>query len=630
MKAIVKKPNIVMLLCLLLISIPHLIDCLLKWHQFPIHEGIVIGAGDPDPWMRLALVRDWLTSGNWYDHIVSRSNAPFGGIATPWTRPLDVVIAALTYLQPESVELNMRLMRAAALLPWLWMTLLLLGLYRFARNYSPSVSVFLMINMLIASMPVTWNYFGTANADHHAPLATLFIWSLAGIVPPKASSKTVFLSGVLLGLQLWVSFETLILIGIIYAWFGILWLKGDYLASRKLATLSLATAAMSIVAVAIEHPPSQWLIPTYDAISIVYVVILLLAAISCCILHFARSISLANKLFITIILASVCIICLYMLYPLALKGPLVEVTPFVLHEFLPRIREVQSLFAEPPPSILGYLIQPLLAAYILSRAWTHPDATYYDKRTAAPLAYILAATTLLLCLQLRWSYYLFPFVAVIIAPWFAALFSPMHPQLYNRWPSNRLARLPESQQATRRIPIILLVMGAPMLCFSLAPIYENLTQPSTATTFNTQREVCYTKARRLIHSGNLEALRRLPDEIILAPTDLGAEILFFSNYKIIGSNYHREGDAIEFVWQTEKITDPNELRTHLHKRKVSTILLCPNLRTPKDSIFGNILKGKPAPAWMHKVPYTLPPGPVKEDSQPKENIAPLIFTISNP
>jgi len=37
-----------------------------------------------------------------------------------------------------------------------------------------------MVSLLTVSMPVMWNYFGIGNADHHAPLAVLFIWALYG------------------------------------------------------------------------------------------------------------------------------------------------------------------------------------------------------------------------------------------------------------------------------------------------------------------------------------------------------------------------------------------------------------------------------------------------------------------
>ena len=101
----------------------HLLLSVRYWYALPVLDGVAIGPADPDPWLRLTLVRDWLLSGDWYNHAVARTNAPIGGVLTPWTRPLDLVIAMLSALQPDTVELSLRLMRAALLLPWIWMKL---------------------------------------------------------------------------------------------------------------------------------------------------------------------------------------------------------------------------------------------------------------------------------------------------------------------------------------------------------------------------------------------------------------------------------------------------------------------------------------------------------------------------
>ncbi len=209
-----------------LIAVPHLLFVISKWHAVPLHDGLPVGPSDPDPWLRLTLVRDWLMGGSWYDHSVSHSNAPWGGITSPWTRPLDVVIATLVRLQPDSVDMNLRLMRAALMLPWIWMMLLIVGVYRLVRLSSAAPSSTLMASVLIAAMPLTWNYFGIGNADHHAPLAVLFIWALHGLLRDAPKRRHIIASGLLLALQLWVSFEALILIGAIYVWYGVHWLRG--------------------------------------------------------------------------------------------------------------------------------------------------------------------------------------------------------------------------------------------------------------------------------------------------------------------------------------------------------------------------------------------------------------------
>src|SRR5690606_31245144 len=81
-------------------------------------QGDSLGMHDPDIWMRLNQARQWISGEtSFFDHRVLRTNAPFGGIETPWTRPLDALIylsyVAVPSLWPETT----RLLLAAVWLP---------------------------------------------------------------------------------------------------------------------------------------------------------------------------------------------------------------------------------------------------------------------------------------------------------------------------------------------------------------------------------------------------------------------------------------------------------------------------------------------------------------------------------
>ena len=53
------------------------------------------------------------------------------------------------------------------------MTLLLAGIFRILRQIAPAPVSYLIAALFVALNPMVWNYFGLANADHHAPLAGL-------------------------------------------------------------------------------------------------------------------------------------------------------------------------------------------------------------------------------------------------------------------------------------------------------------------------------------------------------------------------------------------------------------------------------------------------------------------------
>ena len=60
----------------------------------PVFNGELLG---PDGYMRLVRVGELLVTGNWYDVVIERSNAPYGD-ALHWTRPMDAIILALALL----------------------------------------------------------------------------------------------------------------------------------------------------------------------------------------------------------------------------------------------------------------------------------------------------------------------------------------------------------------------------------------------------------------------------------------------------------------------------------------------------------------------------------------------------
>ncbi len=53
---------------------------------------------DPDVWMRLTKIRTLLQDGNLYNRAVTVTNAPYGGVETPWTHPVDFILRLYTNL----------------------------------------------------------------------------------------------------------------------------------------------------------------------------------------------------------------------------------------------------------------------------------------------------------------------------------------------------------------------------------------------------------------------------------------------------------------------------------------------------------------------------------------------------
>ncbi len=606
------------ILVVALVAIPHLVTVLLRWHDVPLPPDTLIGSADPDPWLRLSIVRDWLTGGSWYDHTIARSNAPWGGISSPWTRPLDVVLAFFVQLQPETVDINTRLIRAAMLIPWLFMTLLLAGMVRAVKILCPIPSAMFMGVALAASAPLMWNYFSFAYADHHSFLAVLFVWAIGGVLHPAPSARLMTTTGALLGLMLWISPEALALIGMMYLWYGLQWLSGEQGAARHLSILATATALMTAAAVMIERSPHAWLLPVYDTVSIVYVFILASAALLAWALHYLNPPALRARLALAAVGGLLFVMMLWSAYPLAFKGPLAEADPYIFTNFLPNITEAQPVFHKNWVLVIALLVQPLIALVLCGICLTRRDG-FLTPTVALRIGFFYVLVGVLFLCQIRWCYYFYPLVALVLAPWLGALFSPEHPAAYGRWPARWLQHLSPHRQMLRRLPIITVIFALPLLIALAVPDHDSANEK--------RFQACSESVRRLMYGGKLDAIGKGKPLTFFTHTNYGGEMLFWTPHRIVASNYHREGAGIQYLWEANTITDLKKLHAHLAQRHIDALMLCPSAQPSKGSALQAIWQGTVTPPWLTRVPFeTHEKDP---HGKPVTNAKPAIFLVDH-
>ncbi|MFM9889451.1 MAG: hypothetical protein ACKVOE_02220 [Rickettsiales bacterium] len=609
------------LLALLVMLVPLVLMVIRHWHDIPLDaNGRAFGVADPDPWLRLTLVREWLSGGSWFDHSVARTNAPFGGIVSPWTRPLDVVIAAFTQLQPYSVALDIRLARTALMLPVLWAALMMLGVYRAVWAFAPMRTVLWMANALALTGLSMWAFFVAGYADHHAPLAVLLVWVVGGLL--RGDKFSLGFSGVLLGLMLWMSPEALILIGAIYAWLGLAWLRGAPLAAKQLLLVSGYAALTTIAALLIERPEAQWFTPVYDSISIVHAWLMAGCALIALLMVTIEGDALQPLTFrwrwrIAAVSVAFLLKLLHHYYPLFFAGPMVGVDPYITNHFLKIITEAQPVTSHHWLFIAAMLAQPLMALCVTLRATR--GGSVIPQKQARLLAFLLAFTLLLYAVEQRWYYYFYPLVVITLAPWLAALMNPTHPLTTGRAPARWLEALTPNQQALRRMPVVLALLAAQGLLL--------LAAPDETTPRSRNINTCHAKARSLIYSGALNDLGGGKPLTVFTSTDLGGEILFWTPHRIIASNYHREGPGIRYVWEADAITDAQALRRYLAQRHVDALLICPVVRAPEASVLQGLQQSKPTPAWLKRVAVTIP---LKPDTDAKPTPDDMPDSTSNP
>jgi hypothetical protein len=557
----------------------------LRWHQMESQPGSIITPKDPDVWLRLSLVRDWLEGAGWYHHEIARTNAPFGGITTPWTRPLDIVIAAFASLQLDGT-FHHRLLVAAQWMPLLWLSLLYAGAYYGLRHLAPSPSLSWFILAMLGCIPLLPTYFGPGNADHHGALAALWVWVVAILLQPARTPLQLYAIGILLGIMLWISPEALALIALVYAIMGWEWLTG-LASSNDLQKTSIAAAVVTLLAVALEHPWVDFNIPVYDSVSVVHFCLLALCALSASLLRWAPQ-PLTARLIYSVIVALVPLAGMGWLFPDFFNGPLVQADPFIREHFLASIAEAQSPLNKDAWYAAGLYLPILLAGSLVAVSFSKPAHSSIACQ-ARVLGGLLLGTAILFTLQLRWNYYVMPLVAMILAASLSHFYSDdaLHAD-GTFWLKNWLRKQSEIRQLFIRLAALCICAALPVLLVGYSP---HETQAKQLNQEKGSRSACLDEARRMIFSQQLNRLIPHP-HILLAPADIGGEIIFFTPHQIIASNYHREGKGLAYLRKAYQLNTGDKLRQHLMQRSVSAILLCPDYQMTKDSWLKQMWRGE--------------------------------------
>lgn len=261
----------------------------------PILEG---NLWDPDAYMHLAWVRNLVQTGNWYEHLFTRMNAPYGA-PLHFSRLFDLVLLLGAAAGTPFVGFE------AALYGWgvaigpifhgLSLILLSWGTRPFFSNRSFLVAAFLFS----VQRPII-DYMMVGRPDHHSLLLLLMVGLVSCMLRALSGGNGRLLmtsSGVISGLALWVLVEGLLLVVLPVTAWGLAWIMRGNRFVREMWTYCSALAATTLVAVALEVSPSHWMTPIYDTVSVVHVSLALIMVLVSTILVAAERRGLAGTLF---------------------------------------------------------------------------------------------------------------------------------------------------------------------------------------------------------------------------------------------------------------------------------------------------------------------------------------------
>jgi hypothetical protein len=84
------------------------------------------------------------------------------------------------------------------------------------------------------------------------------------------------------------------------------------------------------------------------------------------------------------------------------------------------------------------------------------------------------------------------------------------------------------------------------------------------------------------------------------PANSGGDVLYFTPYRIIASNYHREGKGLKDIKRLETAKTAESEHDALTERRVNAMLYCPS-RLPGYSWQRKVAEDGKYPAWAAPV-----------------------------
>jgi hypothetical protein len=308
----------------------------------------------------------------------------------------------------------------------------------------------------------------------------------------------------------------------------------------------------------------------------VQVTLLWLTAAGACGLaaFFRQPLSFAARFCAASVAGSLVLLAMYALYPRFFLGPLADVDPFIFTGFLPRISEATPLYKTAASDIWRQLSQVAIALMLIGVALWKFNLRPERRRQLILLVLPIAATFVMVLAQIRWDYYLQPVVIIAAAALLPGVLG-----------AKKFRYIPRGWRSYICLWALFMMV---QIGLRLHP--EKISEAGG----------CMVQMRYVIDTQQLQTKLGNKDLIIYTPADVGGDIVFFTPYRIIASNYHREGKGLKDLNDLESATTPGAAHEVLAKRQAAAMLYCP-ARLPKNSWLRKTAEDNKFPAWMAPV-----------------------------
>jgi hypothetical protein len=541
----------------------------------------VWSAGDfanTDDAMRLVEVRDWLSGQPWFDLHQYRLDPP-DGVMMHWTRVVDVPLGFLIEffsLFGSTVEAE-RLTRI--IFPLLFQFGLFLALISLARKLCGPAAM-LPAMMIAALTGATLPHFQPGRIHHHIPQILLVVLMLRATLDAVETSswRRAAYAAMLAALSLSINIENITYVLVEIAVFALVFVARGEAFGSALLGFALALMGSSLAVFVATVGPARYLVGVCDAFSTAHLVAIFVGGAGLAAMAAAarRLRGAASRLAACAIGGALAIGAVATFYPACLHDPQAGVEPLLRQYWLSNVQEARPLTAMilgKPINFFLFAFSPLigLGAACLA-AWRERDPLRVDWLIIAAFAAIGLITS---AWQVR-AVASASAIALLGGVWVAAKATD--------WASDKQSAL------AKLAPVIAIL---PFCSFFPAVIAAAAV---TAPSVEEGKTECYSSAA-------IRSLDALPKSLLLAPIDLGSNILADTRHSVVAAPYHRNnhgnGELVRAM-----LAAPADARKIIENSGAAYLIFCADLPEVltyaagnRDGLAAMLLNGE-APDWL--------------------------------
>lgn len=506
--------------------------------------------------MRMVTVKDLLAGQPWQDTVEHRDNAPYGA-SMHWSRLVDAPIAGIGLALAPLLGVSGLIVSANIWPPLLLVLLLALSIPLTRRFVGWRGDVLAVVLPLTSLMLVV--EFMPAHVHHHNIQIVLTTALMLATLAGRSSAKWAALAGLLAATSLAIGAEALPLAGAAIVCFGLYWVF-DRRAAGPVRWFALALGLSLAGHLAIAAPPSIWLKPSCDALSIVFV-----AGGAFCGLALGLATWLGRRLAHwqarLLLVAGLGLIAggaTLLLFPDCLRGPYAGLDPALAQLILGNIGEAQPLstwFAgDPLTTACLCLLSFLGLAVIITRI----RATRGDQQVEWLMLGIFLLFALIITLMQFRGLRLAIMPAVPAGAWFVV----------DAWQRHTLR--PGVLTIARVCLRLVAVTGIPLLIV-VGAVSEAAAHPS-ALPLLPPPPACMT-SNGYDDPAAYARLASLPRGIVVGPMLLGPRILLYTDDAVVATGYHRN---VEGARDTDSFLNGDEAaaRAIAARRGINYVVTC--------------------------------------------------------